>query len=78
MRDKLPPYVVECFMVSGFNDIDAIVEMNTSDGSKNSIKIIESYNDKRNLIYQTAWVLNTCHIFRLNFHLGIALEYRNS
>ena len=47
MRDKLPPYVVECFMVSGFDDIDAIVEMNTSDGPKNSITIIESYIDKR-------------------------------
>ena len=47
MRDKLPPYVVECFMVSGFDDIDAMVEMNTSDGPKNSITIIESYIDKR-------------------------------
>ena len=47
MRERLPPYIVECFLVSGFDDIDAIVEMNTDDGPKNTISVVESFIDKR-------------------------------
>ncbi len=47
MRDRLPSYVVECFVVSGFDDVESITEMNTNEGPKNSIKIIESYIEKR-------------------------------
>ena len=47
MRETLPPYIVECFLVSGFDDLDTIAEMNTDNGSKNSVSTIESYIDKR-------------------------------
>ena len=47
MREKLPPYIVECLIVSGFDAIDSIVEMNTEDGPKNSIDLIETYIEKR-------------------------------
>ena len=45
--NPLPPYIVECFSVSGFDDIDAIAEMCTDDGPKNSVSVIESFIDKR-------------------------------
>ena len=39
---------MECFLVSGFDDVDAIVEMNTDDdGPKSSISLIENFIDKR-------------------------------
>ena len=48
MRKKLPPYIVECLIVSGFDAIDSIVEINTGDGPENSIDLIETYIEKRN------------------------------
>ena len=39
---------MECFLVSGFDDVDAFVEMNTDDdGPKSSISLIENFIDKR-------------------------------
>ena len=35
MKEKLPSYIVECLLVSGFDDVDSIVEMNLDDGPKN-------------------------------------------
>ena len=34
-------------LVSGFDDIDAIAEMCTDDGPKNSVSVIENFIDKR-------------------------------
>ena len=55
-------------LVSGFDDIDAIVEMNTDDGSTNSITVIETYIhvDKRKKIYQDALALNKHPTHNLN------------
>ena len=47
MRERLPPYIVKCFSVSGFSDIDAIAEMCTDDGPKNSVSVIKSFIDKQ-------------------------------
>ena len=46
MKEKLSFYIVECFLVSGSDDIESIVEMNIDDVPKNSINVIESYIDK--------------------------------
>ena len=53
-------------LVSGFDDIDAIVEMNTDDGSTNSITVIETNIDKRKKIYQDALALNKHLTHNLN------------
>ena len=42
-REKFPEYIVQCFVTSGFDDIDAIVEMDVDDGPGNSIKTIEGF-----------------------------------
>ena len=46
MKQKLPPYVVQCFIVSGFDDTESIIEMNVDDDPKNSICVMEDYIDK--------------------------------
>ena len=43
---KLPTYVANCLVVTGFDDIDSIRELNVS-GSNNSITMIETFIDKR-------------------------------
>lgn len=43
MRTKLPQYVVECFLVAGFDTIEVIIQMNISDGPYNSLDQIESF-----------------------------------
>lgn len=48
MNERLPKYVVKCFLVAGFHTEEVICTMDiTSDGPKNSINIIESYIAKR-------------------------------
>ena len=44
MRAKLPRYVVECFLLAGYDTIEVIAQMNTLEGSaNNSIDQIESF-----------------------------------
>ena len=45
MKQKLPEYIVQCFIMSGFDDIDAVTEMNIGNESGNSIETIEKYVD---------------------------------
>ena len=48
MNERLPKYVVNCFLAAGFDTEEVICNMDiTSDGPKNSINIIESYIAKR-------------------------------
>ena len=46
MQDKLPPYVVKCFLAAGFDTPDVIASMDTSENPGNSLAIIESFIDK--------------------------------
>ena len=43
----MPQYIVECFIVTGFDDLDAIIEMNVDDGPSSTVHTIEQYIDKR-------------------------------
>ena len=43
MQERLPSYVVNCFVSSGFDSIEAICCMNVTDSANNSIQEIESY-----------------------------------
>ena len=45
MKEKFSDYIVQCFTMSGFNDIDAIMEMNVDEGAGNSISTIEEFID---------------------------------
>ena len=51
MREKLPPYIVECLIVSCFDAIDSIVEIYMEDGPKNLIELIETYIEKLVLLH---------------------------
>ncbi len=46
MQDRLPPYVVKCFLAAGFDTPEVITSMDTSENPGNSIKIIESFIEK--------------------------------
>ena len=51
MKQKLPSYIVESLIVSGFDDVVSIMGMNLDDGPKNSIQEIEKYIDERKVNY---------------------------
>jgi len=47
MQQKLPEYVINCFHASGFDSEEVISTMDvTSDGSENTMKIMEAYMEK--------------------------------
>ncbi len=51
MKQKLPTYIVESLLVSGFDDVVSIAGMNLDDGPKNTIKEIEQYIEGRKVNY---------------------------
>ena len=38
MKEKLPPYVVRCFLAAGYDEADVISSMDTSENPGNSIE----------------------------------------
>lgn len=46
MRKKLPPYVVSCLVTSGYDSLDVILAMDTSENPGNSIEIVEKFVEK--------------------------------
>uniref|UniRef100_A0A1X7TTS9 Uncharacterized protein n=1 Tax=Amphimedon queenslandica TaxID=400682 RepID=A0A1X7TTS9_AMPQE len=51
LKETLPDYIVECFKVTGFDNITAITQMKL-EGENNSINVIEKYIDKRKKFLQ--------------------------
>lgn len=47
LKQKLPPYIVNCFKSSGFDEIDVISEMDISEKSGNSIETIEKFIQRK-------------------------------
>lgn len=43
MRERLPPYVVNCLLASGFDVVDVIMSMDVSDKPGNSIEYVEKF-----------------------------------
>lgn len=43
MKEKLPLYVVKCFIAAGFDTLEVIAEMNISNEAGNSIMQIENF-----------------------------------
>ena len=46
MKEKLPPYIVRCFLAAGFDTIEVIASMDVSENPENSISVIESFIEK--------------------------------
>ena len=47
MKQKLPEYVVKCLMSAGYDEIEVLSTMGTSEKQGNLIGKIESYIEKR-------------------------------
>jgi len=47
LEEKLPLYIVNCFKLSGFDEINVISEMDISEKSGNSIEKIEKFIQKK-------------------------------
>lgn len=49
LQEKLPSYVVNCFIATGFDDVESIVEMDLggTSSARDSISVIEQYIDQR-------------------------------
>ncbi len=43
MKTRLPEYIANCFMVSGFDTLSIIAEMDVSSNPGNSVQQIEEY-----------------------------------
>ena len=43
MKQKLPPYIVNCVVSAGFDEIEVLSSMDTSENPGNSIEKIEKY-----------------------------------
>lgn len=46
MKKRLPPYVVSCLVTSGYDSLDVILGMDTSENPGNSIETIERFVEK--------------------------------
>ena len=49
--NHLPEYIIviiQSFLMSGFDDIDTIMEMDVCEGPNNSVQIMENYINKKN------------------------------
>lgn len=47
LREHLPHYIVNCFVVTGFDNMESICDMDISNGPGNSITEMENYIDTR-------------------------------
>ena len=47
LKAKLPEYIVQSFMMSGFDDIETILQMDIGEGPNNSIDAIEKFINKK-------------------------------
>ena len=69
MKERLPEYIVNCLIASsGYNKMQVLCHMNTSEKPKNTIEKVENFINKSS---------NTTphYLFHLNFHQVIELEY---
>ncbi len=50
-KSRLPPHIIQCFVVSGFDEIESVLEMDASEGPTNCIDVIERYINDRKMHY---------------------------
>ena len=50
-KSRMPPHIIHCFVVSGFDEIESVLEMDASEGPTNSIEVIERYINSRKVHY---------------------------
>ena len=47
MKERLPQYVVNCLITSGYDEMQVLCDMDTSESPKNTIHKVESFINKR-------------------------------
>ena len=47
MKERLPQYIANCLIASGYDEMEVLCGMNTSEGPKNTIEKVESFITKR-------------------------------
>ena len=47
MKDRLPEYIVNCLIASGYDEMQVLCDMNTSETPKNAIEKVESFINKK-------------------------------
>ena len=73
MKEALPEYVVNCFVVAGFDTESVVAQMNTSVGPDNGIDEIEAFilkhfpddSSYRHLSNTTSFVFSPGHKIRI-------------
>ena len=73
LEQKLPPYIINCFKASGFDEIEVILEMDISEKSGNSIEKLRNLF-RRNMPPAQIITLSQ-QLCYLNFHLGIDFAF---
>ena len=79
MQERLPSYVVNCFVASGYDSKEAICCMSVSDVPNNSIQEIEDFVEKH-CDTDAAFFCNQKHCASLShsfFHLGIEFKLKD-
>ena len=47
MKQKLPPYIVNCVVSAGFDEVEVLSSMDTSENPGNSIEKIEKFIERK-------------------------------
>ena len=74
MKQNLPEYVAKCLISAGYDEIEVLSTMGTSEKQGNSIEKIESFIEKRYADSSEHTVIHF-HLTHLSFHQGIELKY---
>jgi len=74
MKKKLPEYIVKCFQAAGYDDMDTIAKMDTSENPGNSISKIEQYIKGSLVAIQNMFMIYRCPSHPLNSPQDIVTE----
>ena len=47
MKERLPEYIANCLIASGYDEMQVLCDMNTSETPKNAIEKVESFINKK-------------------------------
>ena len=67
MKAKLPEHVVNCLISEGYDDLEVVCSMDTSETEGNSISTIENFIQRK---YANCTKHNPFHHRFLHFHRG--------
>lgn len=67
LKERLPDYIVQCFLASGYDEPTVIADMDVTDNPGNSITDIETYMGTSLLMISNTIIMDIFHC-HLNFH----------